>query len=89
MVALSGKLPQPGRGGPGIEPLDEADGVHQPGLLDEQALEQVDARVEVLVDVVTTALDGGALLDDLARRAAMASSSPAVICRSATIVETR
>ena len=49
-----------------VQAFDQADGVDQAGLLDEQALEQVDARVEVPVDVAHHVVDGGALLDDLA-----------------------
>src|SRR4051794_2944985 len=59
------EVAEPGRGGAGVEALDEAEGVRHAGLLDEQALEQVDARVEVLVDRGHDLLDRGAFLDDL------------------------
>src|SRR3954470_3660368 len=52
----------------GVEAVDEADRVDHAGLLDEQPLEQVDARVEVAVDVADDLGHGGALLDDLAHR---------------------
>src|SRR3954447_3184061 len=55
-------------GGARIQAVDQPDGVLQPGLLDEQALEQVDARVEVAVDVADDLGDRGALLDDLPDR---------------------
>ena len=42
-----GEVAEAGRGRAGIEALDEADRVRQAGLLHEQALEQVDAGVEV------------------------------------------
>src|SRR5829696_2982729 len=45
-----GEVAQAGGGGPRVEALDEPDGVGQAGLLDEQPLEQVDARVQLLVD---------------------------------------
>src|SRR3954447_1988250 len=55
-------------GGPRVQAVDQPDGVLQPGLLDEQALEQVDARVQVAVDVADDLGDRGALLDDLPDR---------------------
>src|SRR3954452_15152304 len=55
-------------GGARVQAVDQPDGVLHPGLLDEQALEQVDARVEVAVDVGDDRLDGRALIDDLADR---------------------
>ena len=59
-----GEVPEAGRRGAGVEAVDEADGVGQAGLLDEQALEQVDARVELLVDRRHDVVDGRALLHD-------------------------
>src|SRR4051812_10576602 len=59
------EVAEPLRGGAGVQALDQADGVAHAGLLDEQALEQVDARVEIAVDRGDDLLDGGALLDDL------------------------
>ncbi len=47
---LSGKFLNPAAAAPGIEAVDETDGVGHAGLLHEQALEQVDAGVELLVD---------------------------------------
>src|SRR5215212_10811943 len=44
-----GKAPQAGGGSPRVHAVDEADGLAQAGLLDEQALEHADARVELLV----------------------------------------
>src|SRR5215210_4776301 len=58
-----GERAEAGRGGARVQAVDEADGVLHPGLLDEQPLEQVHARVEVLVDRVDDLLDGRALLD--------------------------
>src|SRR4051795_11058682 len=55
-------------GGAGVQAVDEPDGVLHARLLDEQALEQVDARVEVAVDVADDLGDRGALLDDLPDR---------------------
>src|SRR3954447_1156079 len=55
-------------GGARVQAVDQPDGVLHPGLLDEQALEQVDARVEVAVDVADDLGDRGALLDDLPAR---------------------
>src|SRR4051794_33360774 len=55
-------------GGARVQPVDQPDGVLHPGLLDEQALEQVDARVEVAVDVADDLGDRRALLDDLPDR---------------------
>src|SRR4051794_31604156 len=52
-------------GGAGVQAIDEPDGVLHARLPDEQALEQVDARVEVAVDVADDLGDRGALLDDL------------------------
>ena len=43
MVVLSGKLRSPAARGAGVEAVDEADGVDHAGLLDQQALERVDA----------------------------------------------
>src|SRR4051794_23295704 len=59
-----GEGAQPGGGGAGVEAVDEPDGVRQAGLLDEQALEQLDTRVELLVDRGHDLVDGRALLDD-------------------------
>ena len=54
-----GEVPEPGGGGARVEALDQADGVRQARLLDEQALEQVDAGVELAVDRrCTTSLTG-------------------------------
>src|SRR5215207_4033126 len=61
-----GEVAQPLGRGPRIETFDQSDRVRQARLLHEQALEQVDARVEVGVDVLHDVLDGSALLDDLA-----------------------
>ena len=47
VVVLSGKFAEARRGGARVEAVDEADGVVHAGLLHEQALEQVDAGVEV------------------------------------------
>src|SRR4051794_4646585 len=55
--------------GTGVQAVDEADGVAHARLLDEQALEQIDARVEVAVDRRDDLLDRRALLDDLLHRA--------------------
>ena len=66
---LSGKLPEAGRGSAGVEAVDQADGVRHAGLLDQQALEQIDAGVQVLVDVGDDVVDRGALLDDLGHAA--------------------
>src|SRR5579864_2960341 len=52
--------------GAGVEAVDQTDGVRHPGLLDEQALEQIHAGVEVLVDRLNDVIDGRALLDDSA-----------------------
>src|SRR3954449_7282190 len=61
-----GEGAQPGGGGAGVQAVDEPDGVRQAGLLDEQALEQLNARVELLVDRGHDLVDGRALLDDAA-----------------------
>ena len=60
------EAPEPGGGRAGVQAFDEADGVRQAGLLHEQALEQVDAGVELLVDRRDDAVDRRALLHDLA-----------------------
>jgi hypothetical protein len=60
------KVPEPVGGGSGVQAVDEADGVGHPGLLDKQALEQVDSRIELLVDRGHDAVDRCALLNDLA-----------------------
>src|SRR2546423_543830 len=52
--------------GTGIEAVDETDGVLDTGLLHEHALEQLDARVEVMVDRRHDPVDRLRLLDDLA-----------------------
>src|SRR5829696_3332728 len=59
-----GEVAQAGGGGPRVEALDEPDGVGQAGLLDEQPLEQVDARVQLLVDRGQDVVDRRALLHD-------------------------
>src|SRR5512132_4680852 len=59
------EVPEAGGRRSGVQTLDEADGVGQAGFLDEQALEQVDARVEVLVDRQDDVVDRRALLHDL------------------------
>src|SRR3954452_24085363 len=59
-----GEGAQPSGGGAGVEAVDEPHGVAQAGLLDEQALEQLNARVELLVDRGHDLVDGRALLDD-------------------------
>ena len=64
-VVLSGKFRRPAAAAPGIEPLDQAHGVLEPRLLHEQPLEQVDARIELRVDVVHDLVDRRALLEDL------------------------
>src|SRR5829696_3914151 len=50
----------------GIQAVDEADGILEPGLLDEQALERRHARVELLVDGAHDVVDRRALLHDAA-----------------------
>src|SRR3954451_22590597 len=67
LPALREVAEAPGAGGGG-QAVDEPDGVLHARLLDEQALEQVDARVEVAVDVADDLGDRGALLDDLPDR---------------------
>src|SRR3954454_3957084 len=62
------EVPEALGGGARVQALDQPDGVLHTGLLDKQALEQVDARVEVAFDVGDDPGDGGALLDDLADR---------------------
>src|SRR3954467_149352 len=57
-----GEGAQPGGGGAGVEAVDEADGVGQPCLLDQQALQQLHSRVELLVDRRDDLVDGRALL---------------------------
>ena len=52
IVGALGEVAQAGRGRARVEALDQADGVRQARLLDEQPLEQVDAGVEIGVDVV-------------------------------------
>ena len=51
-LAAVREVAQPGGRGARVQAVDQADGVGQPGLLDQQSLEQVDAGVEVVVDVV-------------------------------------
>ena len=60
------EVPEARGGGAGVQAVDEADGVGHAGLLHEQALEQVDARVELLVDRRDDVVDRRALLHDLA-----------------------
>ena len=86
---LSGKFRKPAAAEPGVEALDQAEGVLHAGLLHEQALEQVDARVELPVDVVDDVVDRRALLARSRSTLAMTSSRPAVILRSCRIVATR
>ena len=66
MLGALGEVPQAGRGRSGIDALDQAHRVAQARLLDQQALEQVDAGVELLVDRRDDVVDRRALLDDLA-----------------------
>src|SRR5215213_11451947 len=61
-----GKGAQPSGGGAGVEALHEPDRVAQAGLPDEQALEQIHTRVELLVDRRDDLVDRRALLDDAA-----------------------
>jgi hypothetical protein len=56
------------RGGARIQAVDEPHRVRQPRLLDQQALQQIYARIEVLVDRGDHIGDGLALLDDLDHR---------------------
>src|SRR5437868_9398242 len=39
------EVPKALRGGARVEPIDQTDGIRHPGLLDEQPLEEIDARV--------------------------------------------
>ena len=66
IVVALGEAAQAGRRRSRVQAVDEPEGVVQAGLLDEQALEQVHARIEVGVDVVDDLVDRGALLEDLA-----------------------
>ena len=60
------EVPEPRCGGAGIQALDESDRVGDAGLLDEQALEEIDTGVELLVDRRDDPVDRLALLHDLA-----------------------
>jgi len=66
VVRLSGKFLNPAAAAPAYMPVDEADCVCHACLLHEQALEQIDARVELLVDRRHDVVDRRALLHDLA-----------------------
>src|SRR5262249_4014894 len=65
LAALRGGT-QPGGRGAGVDAVDQPHGVAQPSLLHEQALQQLDARVELLVDRLHDPVHRLALLDDLA-----------------------
>src|SRR3954452_7873236 len=65
-VPALGEVAQPLRGRARVEAFDKAHRVQQARLLYQQALEQVDAGVEIAVDVVDYVVDRRGLLEDRA-----------------------